>query len=134
MSLFTLFRRRDPILQALAPEKRVKICGIIFVIRKLCPIDYMAGFKAVAQVYDTYSRKKPEMTETIGTEKVKRHYADVFLAAVKEPALTREEEQGKFWVESLFNNWEICEKLYSEIMEFTYGKKKLRSLISQKSA
>lgn len=117
--------------KALYPTKKVKIEGIIFVIRKINPLDYLAGYKAVLQGYDTYQAggKVVEMSESTA-RKMKEHYVDVFTSAVVEPKLVRkmpEPGQDGLYVEALFNNWPIVERLYEEIMIFTYGKKKLRS-------
>lgn len=138
-SLFSrLFLRPKSLEQALDPHKKIKIHGIIFVIRKINPLDYLAGFKSMHQLYDVYKREDASKNmEGMKPEMIKRHYADVFLGAVITPQLARNIEDTKephrLWVEALFNNWEICEELYAAILEFTYGKKKLRSLGYQKN-
>jgi hypothetical protein len=130
-------RKERKLLQALHPQKRIKVEGILFTIRKINPIDYFAGYNSVQKLYDTYKRTdsgKVEFDES-AAKKAKAHYRDVIMSGVVEPKLTaREQDQEPPYkglhVEALFANWEICEKLYEEILKFTYGKKKLRSYSS----
>lgn len=124
-------RKEINIEKALFPTKRVKIEGIIFVIRKINPLDYLAGFRVLQQTFDTYDQKSSadkQLSETVNVDKIRAHYTDVLTAAVIEPKLTRQKEETGLWVDALFNSWEICEKLYNEILIFTHGKKKLKSL------
>ena len=58
-------------------------------------------------------------------KKVREHLSDVILAGTIKPQLSRKEEEGKISISELFNDWEIAETLYNEILAFTYGKKKL---------
>lgn len=132
--------RRDAqaVKKALNPTKEVKIEGIIFQIRKINPIDYLAGFKIMNQMYETYKIEgKEKSAELVSASKIRDHYVDIFTAAVINPKIVRKLKDGQndaLLVDALFNNWEICEKLYAAIIEFTYGKKKLRQLASQKKS
>jgi hypothetical protein len=110
--------------------KRVRVFGVKFKIKKIDPTAYLDGSKAILQVYDTYKSPKGELTvnNDRALERVKEHYRDVFMASVVEPALCRKEEQGKTPVDHLFTEWELANRLYAQIMLYTYGKKKLKSL------
>ena len=134
--LFAWFFRRHSsgIKNALDPRKKVKIHGILFELRKINPIDYLAGFKAVNMVYDTYKTKPDLLPSDSSINKLKEHYTDVFMAAVVSPELSRNGEGEALSVAALINAWDVSEALYKAIMEHTYGKKKLRSLISQRTA
>jgi len=81
------------------------------------------------QVYDTYKLKlekgNDDYQET-AIKKMKQHYADVFMASVISPKLTRDKDKkDEMFVEALFNNWEMAQELYTKIMAHTYGKKKI---------
>jgi len=107
--------------------KLVKVHGVIFRIKKLDPFSYMNGSHAVAQIFQTYEQKR-EVTEQ-NMEKVKEHYKDVFLAGVVEPQLVRKVEDGKgILADNLFTDWGLANKLYEEILSYTYGKKKTLSI------
>lgn len=119
---------------------KVKVHGVYFEIRKINPVDFIAGTKALAQfysVYKTQGQKEQEANSTLANpEKIKEHFADVFLAAVVHPKLVRKEEdkdQG-IYVHYLMSDWELAQDLYSKIMEITYGKKKLKLFTSQKTS
>lgn len=124
----------------LNPTKRVRLHGIVFTIRKLNPLDYMAGAKCLHPVYDTY-QKGPKASEGLDekqVEVVKRHYRETFLQGVVsvkiggrelEPTLKERPECGpdKLPVSHLMSDWALAEELYLAIVVFTYGKKKLRT-------
>jgi hypothetical protein len=87
--------------------KRVVLHGVEFVIKRLDPSNFLDG------------------------SKIKEHYRDVFMAAVVSPALKRKPEGDGLLVDNLFTEWNLSHELYFSIMEFTYGKKKLKQSSSQ---
>ena len=131
-----LIRRDKRALEnALYPTKVVKIEGILFKIKKINPMDYLAGFKAMAQMYETYKIDKDKQMDMVNLKKIKEHYIEVFTASVLEPKLSRVPNcKDALNVDMLFNNWELTEALYLAILEFTYGKKKLKQLSYQKKS
>lgn len=117
---------------------KVKIHGVKFELRKIHPLDFLDGSKAVTQVYATYEEaRKEKNVEAIlqSSKKIKEHYADVFLASVVSPKLVRkEEDQDKgIFVDNLFTDWDLANALYNKISEVSYGKKKLKRLSLQKN-
>lgn len=122
------FSRKTPeqeLLSRLSGKKTVRIGGIKFVIQKLSPLNYADGSNALLQVYDEYQVNKSIAPSS--EKKLKAHFIDVFTAAVVSPKLTRKEDDGSgVYVERLFCDWGICERLYHEIMALSYGKKKLK--------
>ena len=106
----------------LSETKKVKIKGVRFEIRKLSPKDYLSGSKVMIQYFDTYKAGKVPSETNI--KKVQQHYKDVFLAAVISPKLDRKDDGSGFFVDELFLDWDLCNRLYSVIMEYTIGKKK----------
>jgi hypothetical protein len=115
--------------------KRVRIQGVVFVIRRINVLDYLNGSRVLTQSYDTYKtagEKQAALTATVSDEKIKRHYGDVLVSGVVRPRIVFKKEDATdpaVEVETLLTNWDMAERLYSEIMEFTYGKKKLRQAI-----
>ena len=135
--MFGWFRKRT-LESALNTSYRVKVHGVIFHIRKLNPIDFLTGAKAIRMHFETYKtagqKEQLAMLEQNG-DKITEHYRDVIMSCVISPKLSRKENKpGAIYVENLFTDWELVNELYLRIMELTYGKKKLKSLASQKTA
>lgn len=127
----------------LNPTKKVKINGVTFTLRKLNPLDYLAGAKALQDIHKPYERaaKAPSFDfSEKEIQAVKTHYRDVLLQGiVSVRCLGRElvptlkdfaPGEAKIKVENFMSDWDMAERLYQEIVEFTYGKKKLRAILS----
>jgi len=112
---------------ALSEGKKVKIQGVIFVIRKLSALDHLTGAKVLTQHYDTYKVDKKTPSDP-NVKAIKEHFRDVFMACVISPKLSRKDEAGATSVDELFNNWDMANELYGEIIVYTYGKKKIRQM------
>lgn len=108
----------------LAKTKSVRIHGVKFQIKKIDPTAYLDGSRAMIQQYDIYKVSKAGPVGDTAIDKVKDHYKDVFMAAVVSPLLRRKEGEGLL-VDYLFTEWDLAHELYTAIMEYTYGKKKL---------
>jgi hypothetical protein len=119
---------------------RIKVQGgVIFKIRKLNPIDFISGAKALQMHFDTYrtANESQRMDLLVSNKnKIQDHYRDVIMASVVEPKLCYKKEDandgtnGKemiTWVDDLFTDWGLVNELYEQIMMLTYGKKKLKS-------
>lgn len=107
---------------------RLKVHGVIFKVRKLNPIDFISGAKALQMHFQTYEKaNQVDRVDLLldNKDKIEKHYKDVIMAAVIEPALSyKEGEEGKIWVDNLFTDWGLVNELYERIMLLTYGKKK----------
>jgi hypothetical protein len=140
MGLLNFFRSKK-LSDVLLKTYKVKVQGVLFEIRKIDPVDFIAGYKAIIQPFDTYKTKsaetKPISPEAMLTQqaKIKEHYADVFLSAVVSPKLVRNVEDNSkgIWVQNLFSDWDLASSLYEKIMEITYGKKKMKLYTSLKT-
>lgn len=114
--------------------KKVKVCGVLFTIKKINMLDYLAGSRVLIQAFDTHKSAASGAAQPLVSEdKIKRHYADVLVAGVVYPELTHKKENEndkRILVDALLPNWELVDRLYTEIMTFTYGKKKLQHAIS----
>lgn len=107
--------------------KTVRVHGVKFKIKKIDPSNYLDGSRSMLQIYDTYKNTK-NITQDVyekNLEKVKGHYRDVFCGAVVEPVITRSNDGTGIFVDNLFTEWDLAHQLYSHIMAFTYGKKKV---------
>lgn len=122
---------------ALLPEKKVRVHGVVFTIRKLSPIDHLAGAKTLRRSFETYRTSNPETAEDVSGKQLKAHYVDVFMSGVVAPRLTRkadDKDASAILVDNLFSDWDLAAALYSEIIEFTYGKKKVARYLSRATA
>lgn len=122
--MFNFFKGKS--LEArLSETKLIRIFGVKFRIRKLNALDYLDGSKALIQVYDEYSMGKKD-TQIEKSSQIKKHMTDVFMAGVVEPKLSRKKEDNDgLFVDNLFTDMELSNRLYEHIMSFTYGKKKI---------
>ena len=114
--------------KVLNDTKRIRIDGIRFKIKKINLIDHMTGAAVLKQTFDIYKTGDQKMDEA-SEKKIRKHYSEVFVAGVVYPSLSFKEEEGKMCVEKLFFDWAIVGQLYNSIMEFTYGKKKMKQHI-----
>ncbi|CAB4170059.1 hypothetical protein UFOVP903_50 [uncultured Caudovirales phage] len=125
---------RKKLEDVLHATKKIRVAGITFTIRKVNLLDYLAGSKVLIQAYDTHKTAGAKIAGlAVPDDKIKRHYADVLIAGIVEPALTykkENEDDKRVLVDDLFPNWDLVEELYAEIMAFTYGKKKLKRAMS----
>lgn len=114
--------------------KTIKINGVLFTIKKIDVTDYISGSKVLFSIWEDWSEKKRNDSEmNVNIEKTKSIYRDVFMAGVVKPKLSRTEtECENIFVDEIFNDWEMANKLYSEIMEHTIGKKKMKLYTRQK--
>lgn len=107
--------------------KKVKVHGIKFTIRKMTVEHYLDGSKVMRSIYDTYTigNKDINLDDPSLVKRVKDHWKDVFSASVVVPKIKRkQEDEGDILVDNLFTDWDLASELYSQIMLFTYGKKK----------
>jgi|GEM_PF-4519091 len=128
LGLGWIFRRK--LEKVLGATTVVRIHGVPFKIRKLSPLDYLQGSNALRALYDTSQKpvdtlEHVEMTARRVTS-IKDHWSEVFLAAVVDPKLKKsKDDPGEgLPVEHLFTEWDLCTRLYSAIVEYSYGKKK----------
>ncbi len=109
--------------------KTIRVHGVKFKIKKIDPTSYLDGSKIMTKAYDIYKAgKDPEIDLNSGVlSKIKDHYKDVFLASVVYPKLKRKKEDPDgLLIDNLFTEWALAHELYSEIMQYTHGKKKTR--------
>lgn len=116
---------------ALYETKKVVVNGVRFEIRKVNLLDYLEGSQVLLQEYDTHKtagQKKANPT-ILPSEKVKRHYKDILCAGCVVPRLSMNPKDDEIQVDDLFIDLEMVTGLYMEILNFTYGKKKLSKLL-----
>ena len=122
--MFSFFKSKK-LESVLDATKKIKIDGVTFTIKKINVLNYIEGSKIIQQSYDIYkSGKNPQVNDSISEKKIKEFFAQLFVAGVVNPKLSLKENDDCIFVEKLFVDWDMCMKLYEEIMLFTYGKKK----------
>lgn len=125
-----MFFKERTLEEYLGATKKIKLHEMTFLIKKIDVLDFCTGAKVSMAVYDTYKvNKTPDVD--VSMNKVKSHYSDVLCAGLVKPALCRKPEDGKTLVDNLLTDWELASELYSAILEFSYGKKNWKLLISQ---
>ena len=128
LQVFNFFRGRE-----IGLSKKVVIDGFSFHIKKIDPLDHLKGLKVMLQSFDTYKvNKKIDDRELSDgqVKKVREHYRDIFLASVVRPQLSIDGAGETVCVNDIFKEGDLSEKLYEEIITYTYGKKKIQRLIS----
>lgn len=123
--MFNLFgsKKLDSVLDA---TRKVKISGVVFTIKKINVLNYLEGSKIIQQSYDLYKSGKIDQLNEISEKKIKEFFSQFLVAGVVNPKLSFKDDGNGIFVEKLFVDWDMCMQLYSEIMLFTYGKKKTK--------
>lgn len=107
-------------------KKVVRVHGVRFTIRKINVLHYLDGSKIIQQTYDTYKSGKTDINPEVSEKKMREFFSHFLVAGVVNPKLTLKDDNTGIFVEKLFVDWDMCMKLYEEIMLFTYGKKKVK--------
>lgn len=123
--MFNWFRGKklESVLEA---TQMVKISGVVFTIRKINPLHYLDGSKIIQAQYEVYKSGKQDPSPETTDKKMREFFSQFLVAGVVNPKLSLKEDGDGIFVEKMFVDWEICMKLYEEIMLFTYGKKKTK--------
>lgn len=110
--------------------KSIRISRIRFKIKRINTLNYLEGAKVLKQVYDTYKTKgninQNDLNNLMNDKKIIEHISHVVVAGVVEPKLSYTKDGNGIFIEDLFCDWGLVNTLYNEIMEFTYGKKKMK--------
>lgn len=109
----------------LCKTKRIKINGFKFTIKKISPLDHLKGSKVLLQAYDVLKIGKGTQEAEQSEKKIKEHLAEVLLVGVVHPKLSPNDSGDGLFIDKLFYDYELVNALYSEIIQFTYGKKKI---------
>ncbi len=127
--MFNLFRGRS-LKKVLGATKKIRVKGVNFTIKKINTLDYLTGSKILLSSYETYNTKNAKADIHNATKKIKEHYTDMFMLAVVKPSLMRKDDESseKIFVGEILTDWEMASALYSKILEFSFGKKKLKEL------
>lgn len=127
------FKRKKKLADLIYETKEVEVCGVDFVLRKINPLDHAKGLECMLAEHDLYTlARTPEKLTEGQLKKIKKHYRDVFLAAVVSPKLAaKDAKEDEVLADDLFNDPVLTETLYMEIMMLTYGKKKFSLSIMQ---
>lgn len=121
--LWNLFFTKD-LLAELDKTKTVRIKGFRFIIKKISPLDHLKGSKVMLQAYEVLKMGKGQEKES-SEKKIKEHLSEVLLVGVVHPKLTPKEDEPGIFIDKLFVDYELVNELYSQIIQYTYGKKKI---------
>lgn len=106
--------------------KKIKVAGVQFTIRKINPLHYLEGSKIIQQNYDIYKTGKSDGNTEMTEKRMKEFFSQFLVAGIVHPKLSLKDDGQGIFVEKMFVDWDMCLKLYEEIMLFTYGKKKTK--------
>lgn len=106
----------DSVLQE---TKFIRINGIRFQIKKIDVMNFLDGSKVMLQYYDTFKLEKGNQDKEMSHKKIREHMKEILCAGVVNPKLSLNDEH--YNVDKLFVNMKLVNKLYEEIMKYTYG-------------
>lgn len=130
--MFNWFKGRS-LESVLDATRKVKVSGVVFTIRKINPLHYLDGSKIIQQQYEIYKSKKEDQNAEVNTKKMSEFFSQFLVASVVYPKLSLKDDGSGIFVEKMFVDWDMCMQIYSEVMLFTYGKKKLQlNLLAEK--
>lgn len=109
--------------------KKIKVAGVRFTIKKVNLLNYLDGSEVLTQQFAEHKTANAAVAP-MSAAKIKKHYSEILVAGVVEPKLVFKKEDDGILVDDLFINQEMVNGLYLEILEFTYGKKKVRQFLS----
>jgi hypothetical protein len=137
VGMFGWFRSKS-LDEVLNPTRVIYVHGVRFKIRKLNPMDYLGGSRAVRQIFETVKPGDSLAEVTIQQtqqQDIERHFLDTFLLSVLEPRLkdapAGPTDDAGTPVRNLVTDWEFANSLYRQIIEFSYGKKKVQYISSR---
>ena len=106
--------------------KSLKINGIKFVIKRLSIIDFFEDKLFPFGFTESLDEKRirEHMNQKMDFNKLKDHYKTLFMKGVVKPKLTEVDSEDSVCVDELFKDWELVNKLYTEIFLLSFGKKK----------
>ena len=111
--------------------KKIKVNGVSLIIKRINTINYLEGAKVLKQTYDVYKTKGSDINVTVSDKKIIEHFSHVLVSGVVSPKLSYTEDGEGLFVEKLFVDWDMVVSIYNSILEFTYGKKKMKQLAYQ---
>ncbi len=121
---FNLFTK--DLSKVLSETKTFRFKRTRFIIKKIDVLDHTRGAQVMMQTFDIHKTASAKTPDIQSDKKIREHYVQVLMAGVVHPRLKMKAEDVGILVDDLFVDWDIISKLYSEIMTFTYGKKKMK--------
>lgn len=108
--------------------KTVRVNGVKFIIKKIDALNYLDGSNTMRAAFDAYKNgdQKQAKEFPMGDKKVREYFANLLVNSVVSPRLTHREDEYGIWVEKLFVDIDMVMALHNHIIEFTYGKKKMK--------
>ena len=117
----------DKVKKILNKQKEKTINGVIFVFKKISILDFFEDKVIPFGFNQTVDEKRIQerIKQDLSFDKLKDHYKSIFFKSVVKPKLSEKDEVDAVCVDELFNDWDMCNKLYEEIFKLSFGKKKI---------
>lgn len=118
--------KRKTLEQHLYGAKKIKVNGVVFVIRKINAMDHLAGLNVLQKIHEVYKVNKANQNAGTAAEhlnKLRNYCRDILLAGVVVPKLSATDNGDGFFVDRLFFDFPMAQRLTEEILFHTYKKK-----------
>lgn len=115
--------------QHLNETKRIVIDGVFFKIKRVNTTDYLNGLDVMQKIHDIYQLKRSgktpdaEIDAAANLKKIKEYCRNVILAGTVTPKLSAKPDGTGLYVDELFSDFHLAQKLTEAILRFTYKKK-----------
>ncbi len=120
--MFGWLKKPKSLRDYLSETKKVKINGVLFLIKRIDTLDFLKGYSVLMTTYSTYDEKKKVEKVSESSEKLKKLFRDIIVAGVVKPQLTiKDNETDKIHVNDVLADLDLTQKLAAAII--TYSKK-----------
>lgn len=120
------FRKSMTLGEKVLGTKKIIVENVTFHIKKINILDHLEGYKVMLKTFETYQREgAPKDVTASDLKKLKAHYRDIILCGVVSPEIKmKNDARPGIFVDEIFNEWEMAEELYTQIVMHSYDKKK----------
>ncbi len=125
--MFNWFRKPIEAKEYLRQTKAIRVNGVSFVIKKISIEEHLAGLNVILAIHQTYAVGKKDgiADQVTDFKQVRKFMRDIIFAGVVKPVLNIGKEQNEnVHVDEILNDIPLAQELTSQIVAFTYGKKK----------
>ena len=119
--------KKKTVEQHLFGVTKIKIKGVTFCIKRIDAMDHLTGLNVLQKIYYTYkvnAKSEQNNAETLeNLKKIKDYCRDILLAGVVYPKLSATADGEGLFVDKLFMDFALAQKLTESIIMHTYKKK-----------
>lgn len=122
--MFGFFKKKT-LEQHIGGVRKVKISGVVFVIKKIDATAHLSGLNVLQKIFDIYKVNKGTDAQAPleNLEKIKKYCRDIILAGVVSPKISAVDDGTGFFVDKLFIDFPMAQALTQAILQNTYKKK-----------